>query len=282
MLFRSIEINELQARVRSGLRLYQLSRDLQIQKELLELEMAEATEYVSSILPEPMQTSFLSVDMRFLPSRQLGGDSFDFFWLDANHLVIYLLDVAGHGLRAALPSLSVVNLMRSRSLEQVNYYRPNEVLQSLNKIFQITQRNDKFFTIWYGIYDRKRQTLTYSCAGHPPAVLLSRDRRGNIIEHRLKTPGFPIGMFTKAEYVNASCSLLSPASLYLFSDGIYEREIVDGQILGLLGFIEILKKSYEESQSDLDVILANIPPKIPGSQFDDDLSILKIDFHCLN
>ena len=277
-LNKPIEINELQARVRAGLRLYQLSRDLQVQKELLESEMAEAAEYVSSILPEPMQTSFLSVDMRFIPSRQLGGDSFDFFWLDANHLAIYLLDVAGHGLRAALPSLSVLNLMRSRALYQVNYYRPNEVLQSLNKTFQITQRNDKFFTIWYGIYDRRQQTLTYSCAGHPPAILLCCDRQGNVIDHRLKTPGFPIGMFADAEYVNSSCSLRSPASLYLFSDGIYEIEVVDGQILGLMRFITLLKKSHQESCGDLDRILANIPKKSPTSQFEDDLSILKIDF----
>jgi sigma-B regulation protein RsbU (phosphoserine phosphatase) len=278
-LSKPIEINELQARVRAGLRLYQLSRDLQQQKELLELEMKEAAEYVCSILPEPLATSFLSVDTRFIPSRQLGGDSFDFYWLDANHLAIYLLDVAGHGLRAALPSLSVLNLLRSRGLEQVNYYRPNEVLNGLNQTFQMTQRNDKFFTIWYGIYDRRQRTLTYSCAGHPPAILLSRNRQVGVIETHLKTTGFPIGMFADAEYVNASCPVHSPSSLYVFSDGIYESEKSNGEMLGLFGFIEILKKFYQESKNDLDLILSNIQKDNSKSQFDDDLSILKIDFY---
>ena len=277
-LCKPIEINELQARVRAGLRSHQLSRDLQKQKELLESEMSEAADYVCSLLPEPLSTSFLSVDTCFIPSRQLGGDSFDFYWLDANHLVIYLLDVAGHGLRAALPSLSVLNLLRSRALRQVNYYRPNEVLRSLNHTFQMTQRNDKFFTIWYGVYDRRTQTLTYCCAGHPPAILLSFDSQNNLLEHRLKTVGYPVGMFQDAEYVNASCLIKHPSSLYIFSDGIYEAQKNNGKILGLLDFIDILKETYTLPNNGLDSILEKIRQQMPNLQFDDDLSILKIDF----
>ena len=76
-----IEQNELKARVRAGLRLHQLSRDLQTQKLLLETELAEAAEYVRSLLPLPLTEPF-EVDSRFIPSRQLGGDCFDYYWLD--------------------------------------------------------------------------------------------------------------------------------------------------------------------------------------------------------
>lgn len=110
-----IEQNELQARVRAGLRLHQLSKDLQNQKQLLETEMAEAAEYVRSLLPLPMKRP-LTINSLFIPSRQLGGDCFDYYWLDPDYLAIYLLDTAGHGLRATLPSISVLNLLRfSRS-----------------------------------------------------------------------------------------------------------------------------------------------------------------------
>ena len=67
-----IEQNELQARVRAGLRLHQLSQDLHTQKQLLEIELAEATEYVKSLLPLPVNKP-LSIKFKFLPSRQLGG-----------------------------------------------------------------------------------------------------------------------------------------------------------------------------------------------------------------
>ena len=78
-LCKPIAMHEITARVRSGLRLHEMSRDLQKQKQLLETELAEAADYVRSILPQPLQHSGLNIDMRFIPSTELGGDSFDYF-----------------------------------------------------------------------------------------------------------------------------------------------------------------------------------------------------------
>jgi sigma-B regulation protein RsbU (phosphoserine phosphatase) len=75
-----IEMNEMNARVRAGLRLHQLSQDLQTQKQLLEAELAEAADYVSSILPESESlTEPIKVESKFIPSRKLGGDCFDYY-----------------------------------------------------------------------------------------------------------------------------------------------------------------------------------------------------------
>lgn len=277
-LCKPIEINELRARVRAGIRLHQLSHDLQAQKQLLEMELAEAADYVRSLLPESFISPKLAIDFRFLPSRRLGGDGFDYYWLDNDHLMLYLLDVAGHGLRAALPSLSVINLLRSRGLTQVNYYQPNQVLQGLNQVYQISPKNDKYFTIWYGIYDQKQQQLTYASAGHPPAVLLTKKPFGQMIETRLKAPGFPIGMFPEAEYINQVQSLNFSSSLYLFSDGIYEIDCADGRMWGLENFIQSLRNYHCNSAKNLD----NFIEKIQALQFDgnfrDDLSIMQVDF----
>lgn len=278
-LCKPIEMNELKARIRAGLRLHQLSRDLQSQKHLLETELAEAAEYVCSILPEPLNDSSLAIDVRFIPSRKLGGDSFDFYWLDSDRMAIYLLDVSGHGLRAALPSLSVINLLRSRGLNQVNYYRPSEVLRGLNRTFQMTSRNDKYFTIWYGVYDRKKRQLTYASAGHPPAVLLHKGSKGQIIEKSLKTSGFPIGMFADAEYTDAECQINAHSSLYIFSDGIYEIDRPDGKIWGLKEFINLLKIYHTMPCHNLDLLLNQIQSWNAKKQFNDDLSIMQINFY---
>ncbi len=178
-LCKPIELNEFKARVRAGLRLYQLNQALQKQKKLLENELTEAANYVCSLLPEPLEEDAISIDFRFIPSFTLGGDCLDYFWLDSDHLVIYLLDVAGHGLKATLPSLSVINLLRYKGLNQVDYYQPKEVLNSLNKTFQMSQRNEKYFTIWYGIYNKTKKkvlniTSPYyhtSHTPHPPQAL---------------------------------------------------------------------------------------------------------------
>ena len=277
-LCKPIDMYELQARVRAGLRLHQLSRDLQQQKHMLEAELAEAAEYVISILPEPLQHKSLAIDSRFIPSKNLGGDSFDYFWLDANNLVFYLLDVAGHGLRACLPSLSVINLLRSRGLNKVNYYQPNDVLRGLNQAFQMSDRNDKYFTIWYGVYNTKKRELVYASAGHPPAILLIPEPGKNSQEIRLKTPGIPIGMFPHVKYVNDYCSINSFSSLYLFSDGIYEVEQNDGSILGLENLIMLLKKEQQASHADLGRVLQYIKECHPQLEFEDDVSILQINF----
>ena len=275
-LCKPIEMHELKARVRAGLRLHELSRDLQHQKQLLEAELSEAAEYVSTILPEPLQHPSLKIDSCFVPSRQLGGDSFDYFWLDDCHLVFYLLDVSGHGLRASLPSLAVINLLRSRSLNDVDYYQPNTVLRGLNHAFQMSDRNDKYFTIWYGVYNRKQRNLTYSSAGHPPAILLTK--LGKTAEKRLKTPGVPIGMFPNIKYVNASCKIAAKSSLYVFSDGIYEIEPQINSHWGLDRLINLLKKYQQNPERDLQRFLQYVRNWHPNFQFEDDLSILQIDF----
>ncbi|ARV62892.1 regulator [Nostocales cyanobacterium HT-58-2] len=272
-----IEHNELQARVRAGLRLHQLSRDLQTQKQILEAELAEAAEYVRSLLPPPM-TQPLSINFQFIPSRQLGGDCFDYYWLDSDYLAIYLLDTAGHGLKATLPSISVLNLLRSHALKDLNYYQPSDVLQALNDTFQMNYQNDKYFTIWYGVYNRVNRQLTYASAGHPPAVLLSRTSPTSTEIKRLRTPGVPVGMFPQVKYVDDYCNIEEFSSLYIFSDGAYEIIKSDGTIWTLDAFIQMLVNSQRRFEGKLDQIVKYITSLNSKEAFDDDLSIIHIKF----
>ncbi len=272
-----IELNELQARVRAGLRLHQLSRDLKIAKQLLEAELAEAAEYVQSLLPDPMTEPF-SIEAKFIPSRQLGGDCFDYNWLDADYLAIYLLDVAGHGLRAALPSVAVLNLLRSRTLPNIDYYKPSDVLRALNTTFQMSYQNDKYFTIWYGVYNRIERKLVYASAGHPPAVLISQSQTGSAKVQQLKTPGMPVGMFPDAPYVDNCCDVEDLSTLYIFSDGVYEIHQPDGNIWGLDPFIDLLAAYNGATADQLELVLNYIQKLNAKAVFDDDWSLLKVNF----
>ena len=272
-----IELNELQARVRAGLRLHQLSRDLKIAKQNLEAELAEAAEYVQSLLPDPMTEPF-SIEAKFIPSRQLGGDCFDYNWLDADYLAIYLLDVAGHGLRAALPSVAVLNLLRSRTLPNIDYYKPSDVLRALNTTFQMSYQNDKYFTIWYGVYNRIDRKLVYASAGHPPAVLISQSSTSNPKVQQLKTPGMPVGMFPDAPYVDNCCDVEDLSTLYIFSDGVYEIHQPDGNIWGLEPFIDLLAAYNGGTADQLELVLKYTQKLNAKAVFDDDWSLLKVNF----
>jgi sigma-B regulation protein RsbU (phosphoserine phosphatase) len=282
-LSKPIDVSELKARVRAGLRLYQtnqelqrLAEDLQIQKQLLETELHEAADYVASILPEPMSGA-VKIDYRFLPSSQLGGDCFDYYWLDEKNLVIYLLDVSGHGLAAALPSISVHNLLRSQTLPQANFHQPSEVLNALNEVFQMDQHNARYFTIWYGVFNIESYQLTYATAGHPPALLLSQSTDSSIDIKQLITPSMPIGAFAEGEYKNAVCKIQPSSKIYVFSDGVYEIELPDGSLWKLNDFINLLTRC-KHNFLNLDDVLAAIKTATGSQLFTDDCSLLEINF----
>ncbi len=278
-LCKPIELDELTARVRAGLRLHQVNQDLQAQKRVLESEFNEAAEYVRSLLPPPI-TGNLQIDSRFIPSRQLGGDCFDYYWLDPDYLAIYLLDVSGHGLGAALPSISVLNLLRSQSMDGVNFYQPNSVLRALNETFQMDNQNDKFFTIWYGVYNQVKRQLIYSSAGHPPAILLPKASRGREPFVPLKTSSMPIGMLPDTRFVNQRYEIEPSGVLYIFSDGVYEIMQSDGNIWGLDAFVDLLVNDARNiDRFGLDYIVERIKFLNSKDSLDDDLSLLRIEFH---
>lgn len=283
-LAKPIDVNELKARVRAGLRLYQanqklqqLAQDLQTQKQRLENELSEAADYVKSILPEPM-TGAVTINNRFLPSQQLGGDCFDYYWLDPDHLVIYLLDVSGHGLSAALPSISVHNLLRSQSLPNADLHKPDEVLKALNQLFQMSNRNTRYLTIWYGVYNQNTRQLTFASAGHPSTVLISASHKPDQGQ-QLKIRGMPIGMFAEAEYSCGVCEIAPGSTLYVFSDGIYELKQLDGSNWNLKGFFDLLVNYSNLLSDDLDAVFQLIE-RVTGNQtFGDDCSLLQVKFN---
>lgn len=272
-LSRPIKTIELQARVRAGLRLHQLARDLQMQKNLLEAEFAEAAVYVRSLLPHPVGGK-ISIDARFIPSSRLGGDCFDYFWLDPDYLVMYLLDVSGHGLGAALLSVAVLNLLRSHSLPDANFYQPHDVLRALNETFQMNSQNEKYFTMWYGVYNQSKRQLTYASAGHPPAILITQPPGDAIQIRQFRTPTLPIGVMTEAQFTSYRYIIPPRSLLYIFSDGLYELNQTDDR-WGLESFIDLL--AQQESNTSLDQVLQQIHTLSQVNTFNDDVSLLRVN-----
>lgn len=291
-LSKPVDINELKARVRAGLRLHQMHRELQnqkqalevmnqnleTQKQILEAELAEASEYVRSLLPPPL-VGTVNIETLFVPSAQLGGDCFDYYWLDDSHLAIYLLDVSGHGVGSALLSVSVLNVLRSQSLPNTNFYQPSAVLKGLNYAFQMINHNDKYFTIWYGVYNVLNRKLIYASAGHPPAILLSGTSAKNIQVRQLVTPALPVGVIPDNDFNDNYCEIEQRSNLFIFSDGGYEVCKPDGQLWGLEAFIHLLTDLQQTHTYNLNYVLNQIRTLTSQHIFEDDFSLLKLSFN---
>ncbi len=271
---------ELIARVRAGLRMHQMQLDLahqnriiQSHNETLKMELEEATQYMRSRLPEPMGSP-LRIDFRFIPSQHLGGDCFDYFWINHHQLALYLLDVSGHGMGATLMAMGILNDLRTQSID-ADITCPKSVLSRLNQRIQISERHSKYLTIWYGVYDLNSERLTYASAGHPPALLIAHREGAPEI---LKTPGVPIGLLPNPAYHSQTHHISGPSTLYLFSDGIYEFPDHNGKIWGLSAFQSYLYQAQRQFLP-LDTVLQQLQHQNTHPQFIDDLSILQITFH---
>src|SRR4030095_4005023 len=177
------------------------------------------------------------------------GDSLGYHWIDSEHFALYLLDVSGHGVGAALLSVAVANTLRSGAWRDADFRFPEEVLGSLNQAYQMERHNDLYFTIWYGVYHQPTGRLRYASAGHPPPILVSGStgNRGNASP--LPGRGLPLGMLPNARYDREECTLVSPARLFLFSDGVYEITRPDGSMLEFQTFAQDIARVGPHRQS---------------------------------
>lgn len=239
----------------------------------MQAELAEAATYSRAVLPEKL-TSPVSTDWVFISSSQLGGDSFGYHWLDDDTLSLYLLDVCGHGVGAALLSISVVNVLRISSLADTNFRDPANVLGNLNAAFPMEQHNDMYFTAWYGVYTRSTGTLRYACGGHPPAVLIAAD--GSF--QNLSAKGAVVGAFPKPTYETASVTVAQGSRLYLFSDGTYEIDRPDSTMMTHEEFSLILRDSAESGRTKLEAIVNEVRRQQGKNDFADDFSLVEFTF----
>lgn len=253
-------------------------KKLQESQDALHAELSEAAQYVRSLLPEQLDKGAISTSWKFIPSTQLGGDAFGYHWLDSDTFAVFLLDVCGHGIGAALLSISVMNVLRSQTLPNINFKEPVEVLEALNATFPMENQNNMFFTIWYGIYDRKTHKITYSSGGHPPAVLIRNPETSDSETIELKTSGIVIGADPNAKYEKGECVVNEGDRLYIFSDGVYEIKRSNGEILQLEEFIPYLRKSSGNSSEQVEQILHEMQQIQNDQTFDDDFSILEVTF----
>jgi sigma-B regulation protein RsbU (phosphoserine phosphatase) len=277
-LSKPIDKSELIASVRAGLRIYQLNQDLQVQKQLLEAELTEASDYIKSLLPTSLEGS-VNISAEFIPSTQLSGDCYDFYWLDHDHLVVYLIDTSGHGVGAALLAISILNLLRSQSFGKDKLYKPDEIMAELNRAFQMSRHNGRYFTMWYGVFKRSQRKLTYASAGHPNGLLIIDGQGTNPEIKKLPSLDIPIGFFPDMEYSCAEVSIPLNSKLYIFSDGVFEVMQENEKIWGMPKFINFLSENFLEAEAiNANSILEEIRRESPTAKFDDDVSLLQIHF----
>jgi sigma-B regulation protein RsbU (phosphoserine phosphatase) len=238
--------------------------------------LSDAAVYVQTILPQPIREGPIRTQWGFIPSESLGGDAFGYNWLDDDHFALYLLDVSGHGVSAALLSATIMNVLRSTSLAGVDFHEPDQVLSALNRSFPSEANNDMFFTIWYGVYNKDTRHLAYASGGHPPAILLNHTTQGERRACQLGTRNHIVGGFKDSAYRQTIQAVESTACLYVFSDGVYEFVHSDGKRWQYEEFIRYLNDSHSEGDGGFDRLIHSIKELNRSEVFEDDFTLLRV------
>ncbi len=234
-------------------------------------ELSSAAAYVAATLPADLDGA-VRVSSRFVPSRFLGGDAYDYRWIDDDHLAVYLIDVSGHGVGPALMSVSVHNLLRSGTLEPETLRHPDEVLTELNRLFQMEQHGGNYFTVWYGIYQASTRTLRFASAGHPPALVFTAGR----LTAQLSTNAIPIGVFEETEFVTADFVVSPESDILLYSDGAFELTSPDGGGYWTLDDFTAVCGRAMAGRWTLDSLISDLLENSEAGVFEDDCTLVRL------
>ena len=240
----------------------QLKRNLQTAAQVQQTQLPQ-------VLPAIAGYDFA---WRYRPCEELAGDTLNIVQLDDRRVVLYVLDVSGHGVRSALQSFAVGQDLRPRD-DGPDLGDPAAVLQRLNVKYPMDKQGGLFFTIVYGVLDTETQLFTYAAGGHPPPVVL-RNGDAGIVDY---SGGLPIGIERDVEYASQRLNLEAGDKLLLYTDGVVEamseREVPFGQER----FLKVLEKNRLQP---IDLLLGSVMKALENwachRDLRDDLSLVGV------
>jgi sigma-B regulation protein RsbU (phosphoserine phosphatase) len=252
--------------------------ELQRKQQLIDQDLKSAAAIQQSLLPaRSPRIENVQVAWKFEPCEQIGGDIFNIHHMDERNVGLYMLDVCGHGVPAALISVAVSQFLNGadgllgNNCELVS---PDIVLNRLDHAFPF-ERFDSFFSIICMTLDISEGILTYSSAGHPPPVLVHSNGSTETLDHR----GPSIGLGCEDIIGQQSIELQTGDKILLYTDGLIENRNSAGVFFGKQRFYDIVKKHRNESVQDIvETIYATVKEFSQQAKPDDDVSILGLEY----
>lgn len=287
---------ELRVRVQAGervvsleRRLHQQNQDLQEANERIRHGLRAAARVQQSMLPKRnVQTPRVSAAWNYVPTDELAGDAIGLHLLDDRFLVAYVIDVSGHGVPAALLSVSAMHAMDPshpdisalRDLTPANpelgtLRTPAEVAAELNRRFRAGENGGLYLTLILGVLDTETGRLHLTCAGHPSPLVL----RG---QEPLPLPtlgGFPVAMLDFATYDEHVIQLQPGDRVCFFSDGVPDQEGPEAEPFGPARLLQIFSAHVSSEPAHVATAVVEAIRQFAGTtSFADDVSLVVFDW----
>jgi sigma-B regulation protein RsbU (phosphoserine phosphatase) len=191
---------------------------------------------------------FLDYSARCRQVRALGGDCYNFIPLKSNRLALVVGDASGKGLAAALMIANVQSSLRTAALFTGDDLAA--LLKVVNYQVYTSSSEDRYATLFYGVFDSSTRILRYANAGHNPPVVIRRD--GSM--HCLEMGGAPVGLFADSEYGQGSVQIATGDLVIAFTDGLIEATNQDGEEWGVQGLLKAAACAAQCSQDAGDLV----------------------------
>jgi sigma-B regulation protein RsbU (phosphoserine phosphatase) len=255
----------------------------QRQRHRLENELSIAHEVQQQLFPHTLpKLPGIELEAICLPARVVSGDYYDFIRVAPTHLAIALADISGKGISAALLMASLQAALRSdvlRYREGQAGYSPSqlntaEIVAHLNRHLFRNTSDERYATLFFGVYDTQTRRLNYTNAGHPPPAYIC----GSRVE-RLETGGMVVGLFNDVPFAQGTIEIDPGGLLIAYSDGLIEPENVYGEEFGTERLIDVAKRNKGTSPQAIADALMRAAEEWSGSpEQADDMTVIVARF----
>jgi len=253
-------------------RLYQRIHE---EEQRMERDLEMARKVQLRLMPaRPPKLAHAEIAAHFLPARSIGGDLYDFLDYGPGRVALAIGDVSGKAAPAALYAAMVSGILRSLAPQHLS---PAAMLAALNEQLQERKLDSQYVTMLMAVWDDSNQTLQIANAGSVQPLFLSASPSvANAPPVRtIKAEGFPLGLFSDAEYEEFTLSTRPGDLVVFFSDGIVDAENATGEMFGNDRLEEILRgSSYPTAAASVEAILKAVSDFQDGTEHFDDETVV--------
>lgn len=278
----AVDQGELLARVKTHLEIRSLSQALRHSNEelvrkqkSLDDDLHTAAIIQRSFLPSMnFKIGKIQLSALWLPANPLGGDIFNVIQCSNGKVIFYMIDVSGHDVPSALVTISVSEYLHQQNASSKILLSPKEMMVALDKEYPI-ERFDRYFTIFYLILDLELGNLTYSSAGHPPAIILKKNAGCKLLD----LGGTIIGLNRNLPFEERVETLDEGDKVFLYTDGVIEMKNKEEELYGadrLQAFLESVRE--EPIDKMISALHQSLEVFAQGALPQDDVSIIGFEF----
>jgi PAS domain S-box-containing protein len=246
-------------------------REAEVNLAITRNEIKIAQRIQSSLSPSaPIKSEHFEVTGYCLPADQVGGDYFDYFYRNEDHLDIIIADVSGHSIGPALFMVEARSVIRTQTNRMGT---PSEALAVLNNfLFEDLDNADYFISLFYLQYDIANRQLIFANAGHPPPLLLSPFQNEC---RQLDAEGMIVGVRKNVVFEEKTTTLAKGDLVLLYTDGLTEAENPSGEFFGLERVSDIFIQNAQQSpERIIEALLRQLKQFCQSQSFMDDVTLM--------